>query len=93
MAPRWTLAIVVSALAMFVSCLAAGSGCPCGESFDRDPFGGDSLDIGADHEESVHCFCRCGTGPRERLPPSATCEEYEGPCQTDHGEVTAYVCE
>jgi hypothetical protein len=95
--PRFMLAIMVIATiagAFLVSCLAAGSGCACGQSYERDPFDpGVGLNIGSDHDESVHCFCRCGDGPRERLAPSETCEGYEGPCQTRDGQLALYVCD
>jgi hypothetical protein len=80
--------------ALAVSCMMAVAPCPCGQSFDRDPFGSDDgFFIGAEHDESVHCFCRCGDGPRERLAPSMTCEAYEGPCEARNGEIARYVCE
>jgi hypothetical protein len=76
-----------------VSCLMSEARCPCGQAYDKDPFSSDaSFQIGSDHAESVHCFCRCGDGQRERLDPSATCESYEGPCERG-GVIARYVCE
>ena len=86
----------VLVFAMLVSCQTTGPGCACGQSYDRDPFGSDSDDqfyVGPDHDESVHCICRCGDGPQERLAPSETCEAYEGPCRNNNGELANYTCE
>ncbi len=86
-----TLAII--AITWVAACMISEARCPCGEEFDQDPFGAGSLDIGADHDESVHCFCRCGDGPRERLAPAYRCEDYEGPCRNGAGQAGEYVCE
>lgn len=86
--------LVVAVISTIVAaCLVAGTGCPCGESFERDPFGSADLAIGPDHDESVHCFCRCGGDPRERFAPSETCDAYEGPCRMRNGEIAQYTCE
>jgi hypothetical protein len=90
---RTWLAAVAVISAWRGSCLSTGS-CPCGQTFDHDPFGSDEgFYVGAEHDESVHCFCRCGDGPPDRLPPSATCEAYEGPCEDRNGEPAEYTCD
>jgi hypothetical protein len=87
--------IVVLGLAVaYAACVAAGPGCSCGQSYESDPFGSvDGFFIAADHDESAHCFCRCGSDRVERMPPSATCEAYEGACTTQAGEILRYACE
>lgn len=81
--------------ASLLSCQTTGPGCACGQSFDRDPFGSDSepFYVGPDHDESVHCICRCGAGPTHLLAPSETCDAYEGPCRDSNGEIANYTCE
>lgn len=90
---RAALVMLATAGALTVSCMMGGTPCPCGQTFDQDPFGSGGLFIGPEHDESVHCFCRCGDGPRERLAPSETCEAYEGSCETRDGALARYVCE
>jgi hypothetical protein len=80
--------------ALAVSCMMSGAPCPCGQTFEQDPFGSDDpFYVGPEHDEEAHCFCRCGDGPRERLAPSDTCEGYESPCETRNGEIARYSCE
>lgn len=80
--------------AVLLACLATESRCPCGEAFDRDPFGADDgFYVGPEHDASAHCYCRCGDDPAVRLAPSRTCEAYEGPCRTRAGELARDVCE
>jgi hypothetical protein len=86
--------VLVGVLAgVLVSCLAAGLPCPCGQSYDRDPSGSEDFFIEIDHDESAHCFCRCGDGPRERLAPASTCDIYEGPCRATDGTLAMSACE
>jgi hypothetical protein len=85
---------IVMLTAVLAACSLAGPGCPCGQSYDSDPNDpGAMFRVGADHDESAHCFCRCGTDTIERLPPSATCEAYEDTCQTRAGTIARYTCE
>jgi hypothetical protein len=87
-------AIIITLAGALASCLMSAARCPCGQSYDGDPFNPNAnTKIGADHEESVHCFCRCADDPKERLPPSDACDAYEGPCQTSAGAIARYVCE
>lgn len=89
----WPLLALTVVSAWRGSCLGAGP-CPCGQTFDHDPFGSDdAYYVGADHAESVHCFCQCGDGPLDRLPPSQTCEAYEGTCHDRNGKPAEYTCE
>lgn len=82
------------AVASVTSCALSGGGCPCGQIYEQDPFDPASdFFVGADHVESDHCFCRCGDGPEERMPPSATCDGYEGACRTRAGELAQLTCE
>jgi hypothetical protein len=86
--------LMIAALGAVSACLMAGTPCPCGQSFDRDPFGsGEGFYVGPEHDASAHCYCRCGDGPRERLAPSETCEAYEGSCISRSGQTERYVCE
>ena len=92
MIARLAIALVVLT-AVVASCVMA-TRCPCGQSYDRDPFGaGSGFYVGPEHDEGVHCFCRCGDGPRQRLAPSETCEAYEGPCETEGGAIARLACE
>lgn len=87
------LALALVAAVWGASCLMSDARCPCGQEYDQDPFGAGRLDIGADHDESVHCFCRCGDGPTERLDPAADCDDYEGTCRDRAGQPADYVCD
>jgi len=88
------LAVLAAFAALASSCTMSGAGCACGQTFERDPFGSDGpFYVGPQHDEALHCFCRCGDGPRERLPPSETCAAYEGPCEARNQEIVRYVCE
>ena len=85
----------VLVFALLLSC-QAGPACACDQSYDRDPFGSDSDDqfyVSPDHVESVHCICRCGDGQKQLLPPSDTCDAYEGACRDSNGEIANYTCE
>lgn len=88
--------IGVVVFALLLSCQTSGPGCACGQSYDRDPFASESDDqfyVGPDHDESVHCICRCGEGPKQLLPPSETCDAYEGACRDSNGELANYICD
>lgn len=88
------LALVAALGLAAVGACALSETCPCGQTFEEDPFDpGASFYVGPDHQESDHCFCRCGDGPAERLPPSRTCEAYETACQRPDGAVTRFACE
>jgi hypothetical protein len=86
--------LVAMIAAVIAACSLAGPGCPCGQSYDRDPNGsGEAFYVSADHDESAHCFCRCGSDSVERMPPSASCDGYEDACQTRAGTIARYTCE
>ena len=79
-------------VAAFAAC-AASQRCPCGETFDRDPFDPDSgFSIDGDHDASAHCYCRCGDVPEERFPPSQTCSGFEGSCELPNGSLAQRTC-
>lgn len=80
-------------VAAFVAACAASRTCPCGQSFDRDPLDPESdFSVGADHDASAHCYCRCGDGPEERFPPSQTCSGFEGSCELPNGTPAQRTC-
>jgi len=81
----WLAAMLVAA-----ACSAANR-CSCGQSYDRDAFG-NPIAVGADHDVTAHCYCRCGEGADERMDPAETCESYEGPCERD-GVIARFTCD
>ena len=88
------LVLVALLLGLLLGACAAARGCACGQEYDRDPFDpAATFYVSADHEEAAHCFCRCGDDSAERLAPSATCEAYEGPCETSAGTIAQLACD
>lgn len=84
--------LIAGFLAMsIVAACAASNRCSCGQSYDRDPFG-NPIAVGADHDVSAHCYCRCGDGAEERMDPAESCASYEGPCERD-GVIAQLSCE
>ncbi|MDQ3370006.1 MAG: hypothetical protein M3680_31695 [Myxococcota bacterium] len=85
-------ALTALLLAIPIACVMSNT-CPCGEEFDRDPLDPEAdFFVGTNHEVTDHCFCRCGDGPEERLPPSQTCSGYEGPCEGSDGAIELLTC-
>jgi len=88
--------LVLLLLAALIASCELSQECPCGQSYEHDvwdPYG-EPLGIGREHPESLHCFCRCGEdGELERLPPSRTCDAYDGLCTNAFGETDRYRCE
>jgi len=66
--------------------------CPCGRSFERDPWTEESSPVGPNHAVSVHCICRCGDDAPVLEDPSVQCELYEGSCVDTDGRSNAYTC-
>ena len=77
-----------------VAACVLSTSCPCGESFERDPFDPESqFYVGSEHSVSDHCLCRCGPeGDEERMPPSNSCEGYEVECRSGDGAIAVYQC-
>lgn len=67
--------------------------CPCGRSFERDPWTEAPSVFGSDHAIGVHCICRCGDDEPVLEDPSVQCELYEGTCRDSSGERAEYVCD
>jgi hypothetical protein len=87
-----SLLAVLLGVGVAAACVA-GTTCPCGEAFDRDPLNPDEvLAIGTSHDASIHCYCRCGDDPEERFPPSLACAGFEGPCEASSGRWTERTC-
>jgi len=86
------MALIAVLVGFPIACVMSQT-CPCGEQFNRDPLDPDAdFFLGANHELGDHCFCRCGDGPEQRMPPSLTCEGYEGPCERSDGVVEQLEC-
>ncbi len=79
-------------LAALAGCGWMSEPCPCGRSFERDPWSEEPFALGANHAVGVHCICRCGDGEPVLEDPSASCELYERPCVDAEGVRTTYVC-
>ncbi len=92
--PGLLLVALFLGLSIGAAACAASQGCSCGQAYDRDPSDPETaFFVSADHDESAHCYCRCGNGPEERFPPSLTCEGYEGACERSDGSIAQLACD
>jgi hypothetical protein len=89
----WPLAMAALLGTAIAACMAGGSPCPCGEAYRDDPFSSQPLEIGVEHDATVHCYCRCGDDEPLRMPPSETCSGYEGPCGSPDGTIARLSCD
>lgn len=88
------LVVVALFVTPLLAACATSRGCSCGQEYDRDPFDPQAaFYVSADHDESDHCYCRCGDDPAQRFPPSLTCEGYEGACEDSDGTVRQLACD
>lgn len=88
------LVIVALLLGLLLAACAAARGCSCGQEYDRDPFDPEAaFYVSADHDVSDHCYCRCGSDPVQRFPPSLTCEGFEGACESSDGMLGQLACD
>ena len=86
-------ALLIATLALATAgCTWLAEPCPCGRSFERDPWTDEPALLGTDHSIGVHCVCQCGEDERVLEDPSAQCERYERACTTAAGESALYTC-
>ncbi|HPH66963.1 MAG TPA: hypothetical protein PLF40_14515 [Kofleriaceae bacterium] len=90
---KFAAAALLIGLGAIVACSMSQS-CPCGQAYTRDPLNPNAtLNISASHDTEEHCWCRCGNGPALRMPPSLTCEGYEGPCEAADKSIAQLTCQ
>lgn len=86
------LLLTTSLALMAVGCTWLSEPCPCGRTFERDPWTDEPAALGADHAIGVHCICQCGDDPPALEDPSVRCERYERGCTTEEGQRASYTC-
>lgn len=87
----------VRSIAMLLIALASGcltdGRCPCGQTFETNPFDPYGGPIGVNHPRGIHCICRCAGGEPVLEDPALDCSIYEGPCRGPEGEPAEYRCD